>query len=183
MFRALAWSLCALAMTAAPAAASTFPAADLPDEGTTVTVGASSLSVDQPIWRDLTVGAFGNYFWPLPGTFAGGGARLTYRLGGSADGPAWGMSLAAGQTHLALFEPADYTWVQPSLTATLPLGDSGFILRGAIGPAIFLVKLPARQQEAFNLFPVPNVELAYRYGPGFEVAFGGGDLASLRMRF
>lgn len=171
----------ALVGAASPCAAATLPAPDLPDDANSYSLGPISASLDVPIWDNLTAGAFASYTWFMPAWLAGGGARLTYRLGGSANGPAWGVSLAGGYTHLGFFGAEQYTWAQPALVATLPLGDSNLWLRGAIGPAFYVRRTD--QGEGFNLFPVPNLELAYRYRPGLELVFGGGDLVSLRGTF
>jgi hypothetical protein len=157
------------------------PAADLPEEGTSVSVGMFDLAVDQPVWPSLTVGGFGYWSWFLPGTLAGGGARLTYRLGGSPGGAAWGVSLGAGYANVRVLSAAGYAWVQPALTATLPLGDTGFVLRGALGPSFYTAYTDAG--SVFGLIPLPNMEVAFRLRPDLELAFGGYGLAAVRASF
>lgn len=176
---------------ATPAWATSIPLLDLPPGTKTVSLGVSDVtfhgSFDWALWgpwgAGWTVGLTGGVDYADPYR-RDSHHMLALRVGRRLWGE-WpqtlGVVLSGGANVVDPLAPlpnptsqrftGDFLpWVQPALAFATTVENDKVWVRGTIGPVI------GRWSEGVWLLPwiAPNLEVAYRYHPAYEIVVGGG---------
>lgn len=186
-----------------PAQASTFPPIDLRDEAIDVVYsGGSTLvgplfggSIDRVYFGAVALGAFQHVAWPL----ASAGLDADFQL--LATGVRGSLVLPWQPAGLRLALVQSVGWMRPFsmlgfqvperyfthgavALAWRPWSGEGWHvgLRAMVGPLAGWSP-PGAAQPGFTFAIVPSAELAFGWGEGLELVFGGNNLVGARAAF
>lgn len=170
---------------ASPAEATILPTLGMVEDTWSVGAGAFDIFADKSVGPATAVGAVATVF----GGF--GAVRVTQRLAGWADGPAVGLSVAAG---FGFIDPASnlgfgqssvpVLFLAPTLVGQVPFGlrpslGWDLVFRATLGPGLYL-HMPTATTSIYGLV---NAELALALANGWEVVLGGNSTLGARVRF
>lgn len=173
-----------------PATASTIPSMDFQQGQTMVAIGLADVNLDYALTDGLSIGISGAYVLPAALLFLHSGtvgaARVTKHLTRIYNLDV-GMTLSVGYGAFT-FPGPDFSnrwakwWWQPALNVAL-INASPFerwTPRITLGPILWLGQQPAGSNQ---WFPLPNIELGYRFDQRNELTLGGNSLIGWRGVF